>query len=160
MNYSVLMVCTGNICRSPMAQGLLAHMLPEHLKPLVSVRSAGTQGLHGNMAAPHAIKAVSAYGADISAHRARILDTTMVKSADLVLAMERYHLDQINRLRFFFRYRYASLLGPFDPERQNPEIEDPYGEPLRAYEACAREIAACMPGVIAHIQNQMASKAS
>ena len=157
MNYSVLMVCTGNICRSPMAEGLLTHLLPAALKPMVTVRSAGTQGLHGNMAEPFAVQAVSAYGVDIADHRARILDAGMVKAADLVLAMEQYQLDQINRLRFF-RCKYATLLGLFAPDRPDPEIEDPYRAPLEAYVTCAQEIADCMPGLIAYIQDQVASR--
>ena len=140
-----------------MAEGLLAHLLPTALKPLVTVRSAGTQGLHGNMADPFAVQAVSAYGVDIGDHRARILDAGMVKAADLVLAMERYQLDQINRLRFF-RCKYATLLGLFAADRPDPEIEDPYRAPLDAYVTCAQEIADCMPGLITYIWGQVAAR--
>lgn len=153
MKISVLMVCTGNICRSPMAEGLLTHLLPESLKPVISVRSAGTDGLHGNPADPFAVRAAAAHGADISQHRARVLDATMVRSAHLVLAMEAYHLDRIKSL-LFFGCSYARLLGSFAPRRQNPEIEDPYGLSPAAYAACAAEIVACMPGVIDHLQRQ------
>lgn len=154
MTFSVLMVCTGNICRSPMAQGLLLHRLPESLKPFVSVRSAGTHGLHGNQAEPFAVRAAAAHGTDISEHRARILDSAMVKCANLVLAMENYHLERINEL-LFFGCRYALLLGAFDPQRERPEIEDPYGLPFGAYETCASEITDCLPGLIDHIAQQI-----
>ena len=153
------MVCTGNICRSPMAEGILRKMLPPDLLPAVTVRSAGTHGLHGNRAEPSAIQAAAAYGADISGHRARILDGPMIRSVDLILAMESYHLKKINDL-LFFRCRYAQLLGSHDPRRTAPEIEDPYGLPLRAYESCAHEIAACMPGLIAAIREKMDAQAS
>jgi protein-tyrosine phosphatase len=126
---------------------------------VVSVRSAGTDGLHGNPAAHLAIEAAAAHGADIKDHRARVLDATMVKSADLVLAMEHYHLDRINRL-LFFRHKHALLLGTFAPERAYPDIEDPYGLPFGAYETCTREILSCMPALIDQIRNQVDMKAS
>lgn len=159
MSYSILMVCTGNICRSPMAEGLLSAMLPESLTPDVLIQSAGTHGLHGNRAEPFAIEAAALHGADISGHRARILDAAMVRRADLVLAMETYHLDKVNRL-LFFRCKYAVLLGTFVPERETPEIEDPYGRPFGAYETCARELVACMPAVIDLIRRDIENKAS
>ena len=153
MALNVLMVCTGNICRSPMAEGILRHMLPPDLKTVVTVRSAGTHGLHGNRAEPFAIQAAAVYGADLTRHRARVLDAPMIRSADLILAMEDYHLLKINDL-LFFGCRYAQLLGSFDIRRENPEIEDPYGLPLRAYETSAQEIVACMPGLIEAIQEK------
>lgn len=159
MAFSILMVCTGNICRSPMAEGLLSHMLPDSLKARVSISSAGTHGLHGNQAEPFAIKAAAAHGADISRHRARILNAGMIRSSDLVLAMEQFHLDGINRL-LIFRCKYARLLGKFAPQYENPEIEDPYGLPFDAYETAAEAIIACIPGLIDHIQGQMVKKAS
>lgn len=154
MTFSVLMVCTGNICRSPMAEGFLRHRLPSVLQSEVTVRSAGTYGLHGNRAEPLAIRAAAAHGVDISDHRARILDAPLIRSADLVLAMERYHLDRINDL-LFFRSKNAFLLGKFDERRENPEIEDPYGLAFDAYQTCANEIAACMPGLIDHIRQKV-----
>lgn len=157
MAFTVLTVCTGNICRSPMAAGLLEHLLPPPLHPLVSVQSAGIIGLHGNRADPFAVEAAAAYGADISNHRARLLTAPMIKSADLVLAMETVHLDRINDL-LFFGCRYAWLMGAFDPRRESPEIEDPYGLPARAYDRCAAELAACIPGVTAHIREKVLQK--
>lgn len=140
-----------------MAEGILRERLPESLKPDVSVRSAGTSGLHGNQAEPHAIRAAAAVGADIGGHRASILDAVMVRSADLVLAMEKYHLDRINSM-FLFRCKHALLLGSFAPAWTNPEIADPYGEPYAAYEATARSILDCIPGLIDHIGRQVLLK--
>ena len=140
-----------------MAEGLLEAQLPRTLKPFVAVHSAGTQGLHGNRAEPHAVLASANHGADISHHRARLLDPRMVRASDLVLVMEHFHLEIVNQL-FLFGCKYAKLLGSFDPNRPYPEIEDPYGLPMEAYDTCVREIGDCIPGVIAHIEAAMGRK--
>ena len=64
--YRILVVCTGNICRSPMAEGMLKKDLPERLAARVMISSAGTHALHGNMAQPHAIEVMQGMGVDIS----------------------------------------------------------------------------------------------
>jgi protein-tyrosine phosphatase len=140
-----------------MAEGLLRAQLPHALKPFVSVHSAGTQGLHGNRAEPNAVLASAKYGADIHQHWARLLDAKMVRASDLVLVMETFHLKIVHQF-FLFRCKYAKLLGSFDEGRSYPEIEDPYGLPLAAYETCAQEIVDCLPGVIAFIEAAMARK--
>lgn len=137
-----------------MAEGLLRKMLPESLIPFVTVRSAGTHGLHGNQAEPFAVKAAALHGADISGHRARILDAATVRGADLVLTMEQYHINKINDL-LFFRCKYVLMLGTFSVDRENPEIEDPYGQPFGAYETCADELVTCMPALIDHLRRKV-----
>ncbi len=90
--YNILVVCTGNICRSPMAEGMLKKKLPKRLAGQVAISSAGTHALHGNRAQPHAIEVMQGFGIDIDGHRARQLSSALIRSSDLVLVMEKYHL--------------------------------------------------------------------
>jgi protein-tyrosine phosphatase len=148
------MVCTGNICRSPMAAGLLQRMLPERLKQVVTVASAGTYAVHGNPAEPLAKQAMLAYGADLSTHRARMLSKDLLKQADLVLVMEPQHAAVVQRA-FFFNRIHVKLLAEFDPEDKNPQIDDPYGGSLEGYRQCAARLMACMQGLMAYLEQQV-----
>jgi protein-tyrosine phosphatase len=96
---SILVVCTGNVCRSPIAEGMVRSILQTRFGDAApSVASAGTAGWVGSAADPSSIAAAAELGLDISAHRARQLRADDVRSAELVLAMASEHRDAASRL--------------------------------------------------------------
>jgi protein-tyrosine phosphatase len=93
---SILVICTGNICRSPIAEGLLRDALQRRFAewaPVVS--SAGTSGLQGSGAMPGSVQAAAELGIDIEGHVARQLTAAMADGADLLLCMAREHRDRL-----------------------------------------------------------------
>ena len=89
---SILVVCTGNVCRSPIAEGMLRAALESRLGPdAPAVSSAGTMGWSGSGADPNSIEAAAERGVDISEHRARALTPADVGSATLILGMSGEH---------------------------------------------------------------------
>jgi protein-tyrosine phosphatase len=94
---SILVVCSGNICRSPIAEGLLRRALERRLGAAApSVSSAGTIGFVGNPATPEAVAAAAERGVDISAHLARRLTDAMIEQADLLVCMAAEHREEID----------------------------------------------------------------
>jgi protein-tyrosine phosphatase len=91
---SILVVCTGNICRSPIAEGFLRHLLGSRGAAAIDVSSAGTSGWDGAPATDEAVQAELQRGIDISSHRARRLHPTHVLQADLVIGMTTMHRDR------------------------------------------------------------------
>jgi low molecular weight protein-tyrosine phosphatase len=149
----ILMVCTGNICRSPMAEGLLRQMLPQDGAPTVRVHSAGTHGLDDQPAATFAIQAAAEMGIDISGHRARSLDRDMVSKADLILVMEPFHHEIIARAVPSHAREKLQLLADFEKPRQSDTIDDPYHHSLKVYRACIHRIQHCLEGVVRHLES-------
>lgn len=89
---SILVVCTGNVCRSPIAEGLLRSAFESRLgQDAPAVSSAGTMGWSGSGADPNSVEAAAELGVDISGHRARELRTRDVASATLILGMSGEH---------------------------------------------------------------------
>ena len=89
---SILVVCSGNICRSPVAEGLLRRGVQRRFgSDAPTVSSAGTIGLEGSPATPESVQAASERGIDISAHVARRLTEAMIERADLLVCMAAEH---------------------------------------------------------------------
>ena len=138
--FRVLLVCTGNTCRSPMAEGLAREMLARRLGcPAnelaargVVVESAGTAGGWGGAAA-EAIEVMRQRGIDLSQHRSQILTADLVQSADYVYAMTQGHRRAVVELAPQAADRVALALGDED-------LADPIGGTVAEYEACAQAL--------------------
>ena len=95
---SILVVCTGNVCRSPLAEGFLRATLEGRLGPSApAVSSAGTAGWEGSPAMAESVAAAAERGVDISGHRGRALTREHVDDADLIVAMAAEHRDAVAR---------------------------------------------------------------
>lgn len=130
----LLFVCTGNTCRSPMAEGLCRLLLQQRGITDVQVSSAGLMAVPGEPASRHAIAAMQELGVDISHHAARQL-TADLMDADRIVTMT---AAQSELLR--------SVTDRAVPMPQ--EIPDPYGGDLDAYRACRDAIRAALPTVL------------
>lgn len=140
--YTVLFVCSGNSCRSPMAEGLLKKKLYPKYKNRLKVISAGTLGINGNSATLHAIAAAREKGVDISNHVSRGLNEEMVANADIIFALADQHKEFLDR--YFPKFREnVFLLKAFHIQGKKPKalsIKDPIGEGLRTYRQVINQI--------------------
>lgn len=124
---SILVVCVGNICRSPTAQALLQSKLAD---AKIRVTSAGLGALVDKPVDTTAAEVMQAAGYALPAHKARQLTTDMLREADLILAMENRHLQSIHAMAPQARGK-AMLLGKWV---DNAEIPDPYRQQRPAFE--------------------------
>lgn len=141
----ILFVCTGNSCRSVMAEGIFRKMLDKAGKKNIRLSSAGTAALTG-MKPPREVEEVMRKeGMDVSHHRATPLTTDLIDEADLVLVMDKYHQQAILKMCPEASEKIF-LLGEFSPGAGEPplDIPDPLGESLRAYEEVFEEIKRCL----------------
>lgn len=124
----ILFVCTGNICRSPTAEGVALHFIETAgLAGLVEVDSAGMQGYHvGEAPDPRAQKAAAQKGYDLSKLRARKLDALDFERFDLLLAMDRGHLQAMLRVCPQDYRPKIELFMRYAPDGRHDEVPDPY----------------------------------
>ncbi|TWI01761.1 protein-tyrosine phosphatase [Luteimonas cucumeris] len=123
----VLIVCVGNICRSPTAEAILRHRLRE--QPDNVVESAGLAALRGMPIDPQAEQVLAAHGLSAGTHVARQISPALIEGADLVLAMERRHLEAL-RVLAPKAVGKIFMLGKW---QRNIDIPDPYGRGAAAF---------------------------
>lgn len=130
----VVFVCTGNICRSPMAEGILRDEWKKRYKDGLIVTSMGIHGLEDQEPSSLAREVCEERGIDISAHRSRKLVVPELEDAHLILSMEPVHKDFIHL--FFPRFKDKNfLLGAWpNKETKKSIIKDPMGSPLKVYQ--------------------------
>lgn len=141
---TILCVCTGNLCRSPMAAALLAARLQDRV-----VHSVGTAAIPGTPAPHHAIALMAERGIDLASHRTRHITPALLREYDLVLAAEASHVRRLLTLAPEMRGRVFRL-GHW----KNFDIPDPLGSSRAHYEHCLDLIEACVDDWVSHLRPQ------
>ncbi len=161
----ILFVCTGNLCRSPMAEALLKRALAERGCDGIEVASVGTWAHPGWHATPEAVDTMRARGIDLAEHRSRPPEQEELVAADLIVVMTSVHEREIRMLAPDVVVKVVLLkelpelgLGDLPPDvtregrlkallalprpkrRRALDLDDPIGLPLGAYERCADEL--------------------
>lgn len=159
--HQLLFVCTGNLCRSPMAEYLLRH----HLGPKTSwrVSSAGLNTVDGVAASQPAIEVLAEKGVDLAPHRSRSLTRAMVDAAELIVAMTNAQVQELRR-RFPKARERSRLLTSFaaakrqglagDSAAASEDIQDPIGGARSTYRRIGEEIDEALLDLILYLKQR------
>ncbi|MGA0111598.1 MAG: serine hydroxymethyltransferase [Chthoniobacterales bacterium] len=149
----VLFICTGNVCRSPMAEGLLRSMARGRAD--IEVAAAGLGAGRGQPPSLHSIDALRAEGIDISGIRSQPVSAGLLESADFIFTMTRDHADML--LLLYPEMAPKVRLLRFDEAAKGgrADVTDPIGGTRETYEACKADIKRALPRVFAIVTGQI-----
>lgn len=150
---NILLVCTGNTCRSPMAGALFLQCLnkcqhqvePRHFQVL----SAGVYARNGFPASKEAIQVMAEEHIDLNGHRSLSISESLINDADVILTMSTANRDY---LKYHFPQQADSIFALKEFAGEKPgDVEDPYGLGVEAYRLCLRQLQELIPQAVARI---------
>lgn len=149
MRKHVLFVCTGNTCRSPMAEAMFRQLLEERgLAHRITVSSAGLGAFDGDGAADGARKAMAERGLSLDDHRSRRVDSAIVEGADLILAMTVSHRDRLREAFPHKAHQVYTLKEYGGVKGESLDVPDPFGQADERYRNVAAEMWALLERVL------------
>ncbi len=156
---TILFICTGNVCRSPMAEGIFRQVVQG--RGNYRVGSAGLGAMDGQAPSAHAVEAVKELGIDISHQRSRMLTPSLVAQADYIFGMTHSHVDTVMLLypqaaeKTFLLREFDDTLDPFEKD-----ISDPIGGSYEVYMNCRDQIEQGIVSLLRFIEGEGTSAAA
>ena len=152
MAHTILFICTGNICRSPMAEGLFENLVDQNKADLI-VKSAGVGAQNGQPPSENAIRAMQDLNIDISPQRSLMMTAELASEADMIIGMTHGHIEMVN-LMFPHAAEKTFLLREFDDSLplHEREIPDPVGGSYETYCQCRDQIREGIDSLLKSIQ--------